>query len=100
LSLALYRAEVQAPPGFEPLPWGTRCALHVVRQVLERNEALAARVEQELRALEAVEADESPESFFAAIFRLKRSLALAKGDLWKLRGLLAMLAEGRRELPG
>jgi len=100
LSLSLYPAELQSRPGFEPLPWGTRCAMQVVRHVLERNEALAARVEQELRALEAIGADESPESFFATTFRLKRNLALAKGDLWKLRGLLAMLAEGRRALPG
>ena len=61
---------------------------------------IAAQVEHELRALENVGADKSPESFFEAIFRLKRNLALAKGDLWRLRNLLNLLAEGRRELPG
>ncbi|HZS66737.1 MAG TPA: hypothetical protein VFA72_06470 [Burkholderiales bacterium] len=45
-------------------------------------------------------AQDSPESFFQTIFRLKRNLALAKGDLWRLRGLLGHLAGGERELPG
>ena len=100
LSLSLHAVELQTPPGFSELPWGARCALHVIRRVLQENEALAARVEQELRDLEDFDADETPQSFFATTFRVKRTLALAKGDLWRLRNLLAMLAEGRRELPG
>src|SRR5207237_1751267 len=72
----------------------------VIRDVLDGNEALAARMEGELRLLETLAADESPESFFATVFTLKRSIALAKGDLWRLRGLLGMLADGRRALPG
>jgi Mg2+ and Co2+ transporter CorA len=100
LSLSLHAVELQTQPGFADLPWGARCTLHVIRRVLQDNEALAAVVEQELRELEDFDADETPQSFFAATFRLKRTLALAKGDLWRLRNLLAMLAEGRRELPG
>jgi Mg2+ and Co2+ transporter CorA len=100
LSLSVHPAPLQTPPGFEDLPWGARCALHVVRTVLQRNETLASSIEQELRALEILDPDEHPESFFQTIFRLKRTMALAKGDLWRLRSLLAMLADGRRELPG
>jgi Mg2+ and Co2+ transporter CorA len=100
LSLSLHRVELQSRPGNEDLPWGTRCALHVIREVLERNEALALRVEHELSGLETLPAQQSPESFFQSIFRLKRNLSLAKGDLWRLRGLLGTLAGGQRELPG
>ena len=100
LSLSLHPVALQSQPGNDELPWGTRCALHVIREVLARNEALALRVEHELSTLETLPAQESPESFFQAIFRLKRNLALAKGDLWRLRALLGMLAGGQRELPG
>ena len=101
LSLALYPLDLEKPPeAFGELPWGPRCALDVVRRVLARNEEFAGRLEREVRELEALPADESPERFFEATFRLKRALAVAKGDLWRLRGLLEMLAEGRRTLPG
>ena len=101
LSLAVHPLELEKPPAqFGALPWGPRGALDVVRRVLERNEELAGRLERELRELEALPADESPERFFESTFRLKRALSVAKGDLWRLRGLLQMLAEGRRTLPG
>jgi Mg2+ and Co2+ transporter CorA len=101
LSLAVYPLELGKPPeSFPTLPWGPRCALDVMRRMLGRNEELAGRLERELRELEALPADESPEDFFESTFRLKRSLSVAKGDLWRLRGLLGMLAEGRRTLPG
>lgn len=101
LSLAVHPLELEKPPApLGALPWGPRCALDVVRRVLERNEELAGRLERELRELEALPADESPERFFESTFRLKRALSVAKGDLWRLRGLLQMLAEGRRTLPG
>jgi len=100
LSLSLHAVDLQSTPPNPDLPWGARSAVHVIRQVLEKNEVLAARVERELVALETVPAPESPESFFETVFRLKRTLALAQGDLWRLKNLLAMLAEGRRELPG
>jgi Mg2+ and Co2+ transporter CorA len=100
LSLSLHPVELQRMPGFEALPWGTRCALHAIGCVLEHNESLVGRMEHELRALEGLAADQSPESFFETVFRLKRSITLAKGDLWRLRNLLGMLADGRRDFPG
>lgn len=101
LSLAVYPLELERPPeAFPNLPWGTRCAFDVMRRMLLRNEELAGLLERELRELETLPADESPEHFFEATFRMKRALSVAKGDLWRMRGLLERLAEGRRTLPG
>lgn len=100
LSLALHPLDLQkTPEGLAAVPWGPRCALDVVRRVLERSEELAGRLEREVRDLESLPADESPERFFEATFRLKRAISMAKGDLWRLHRLLKMLAEGRRSLP-
>jgi Mg2+ and Co2+ transporter CorA len=101
LSIAVHPLHLQKPPEtFEGLAWGPRCALDLVRRVLLRNEDLAGRLEREVRSLETLPAGESPESFFQTTFRLKRALSMAKGDLWRLRGLLEMLADGRRSLHG
>jgi Mg2+ and Co2+ transporter CorA len=100
LSLSLRAAQLQSAPGLEALPWGARCTLHVIRELLGRNERLADGVEDELRTLEELDPDQSPGRFFETVFRIKRSTVLAKGDLWRLRMLLAMLADGRRHLPG
>ena len=117
LTLALQPVELQTPlAGDSSLPWGPRCMLHLARAVLDRNEVLADRFENELRELEDLPADQSqdrgehvregqpadqsPETFFGRTFKLKRDLSSAKGDLWRLRALLETLAEGRRTLPG
>ena len=101
LSLAPHTLDLQQLPAESgALPWGPRCALHIIRLVLARNEELAGRLERRVRQLEALPASESPESFFEQTIRLKRVLSTAKGDLWRLRGLLEMLADGRRLLPG
>ena len=101
LSLAPHPLDLQQLPAESgALPWGPRCALHIIRLVLARNEELAGRLERAVRQLEELPASESPESFFRQTFRLKRVLSTAKGDLWRLHGLLEMLADGRRLLPG
>ena len=101
LSLAPHPLDLQKPPAESGgLPWGPRCALHIIGLVLARDEELAGRLERSVRELEALPANESPQSFFEQTFRLKRVLSTAKGDLWRLRGLLEMLADGRRQLPG
>ena len=100
LSLAPHPLDLQHLPAESgALPWGPRCALHIIRLVLTRNEELAGHLERTVRQLEALPMRESPESFFGQTFRLKRVLSTAKGDLWRLRGLLEMLADGRRLLP-
>src|SRR5205085_12274493 len=78
LSLSLHEVGIQSRPAYEDVPWGTRCALHVIRTVLDHNERHAAEVENELRALERLDPDQSPEKFFQDVFRLKRTLTLAK----------------------
>jgi Mg2+ and Co2+ transporter CorA len=101
LSLASHPLDLQQPPAESgALPWGPRCALHIVRLTLDRYEEAAGRLERTVRQLERVPASESPDSFFERSFRLKRVLSTAKGDLWRLRGLLEMLGDGRRALPG
>jgi hypothetical protein len=87
LSLSIRPVKLQGAVGFQGLPWGTRCTLQVVRDVLRLNESLLGRIEHEPRELEELAADESPQSFFETTFRLKRSIVLARGDLWRLRGL-------------
>lgn len=87
-------------PADEALPWGVRCTLGVIRRHLSRYEDLAGRLEADVRGLEMLRADDSPESFFEEVFRLKRDLGTAKGDLWRLRGILGQIADGRRKLLG
>jgi Mg2+ and Co2+ transporter CorA len=101
LSLSMHPLDLQQPPaGPAALPWGPRCVLATIRRVLERNEALAGRLEAAVRAVEDLPPETSPQSFFEQTFRLKRLLATAKGDLWRLLGLIEMIADGRRFLPG
>jgi hypothetical protein len=103
LSLTRFESELQEPA--TPLPatrraWPLRVWLGIVRLALARHEALTGRIERELRALEELPADESPGSFFERTFVLRKRITAAKGDLWRLRGILRLLADGRRELPG
>ena len=101
LSLAPHPLDLQQVPAESgALPWGPRCALHIIRLALIRNEELAGRLERTVRQMEELPVRESPEGFFGQAFHLKRVLSTAKGDLWRLRGLLEMLADGRRVLPG
>src|ERR1039457_4511905 len=75
LSLAPHPLDLQQLPAESgALPWGPRCALHIIRLVLARNEELAGRLERAVRQLEELPASESPESFFRQTFRLKRVL--------------------------
>src|SRR5205085_9012372 len=61
LSLSLREVDIQSRPAYDDVPWGTRCALHVIREVLDRNESHAAQVERELRELERLDPNHSPE---------------------------------------
>lgn len=100
LSLSTHAVQIQnVPVPIGTLPWGPRCALSIVSLVLARDERLVARLERKVRQLEEVPAVENPDGFFKQVVHLKRALSVAKGDLWRLRGLLEMLADGRRKLP-
>ncbi len=101
LSLAIHPLDIQQPPAESSmLPWGPRCALHIIRLVLALDEKFTGRLERRVRQFEELPAIESPESFFRQTLGLKRILSTIKSDLWRLHGLLEMLADGRRLLPG
>lgn len=103
LSLSLLRSELQDRaqplPGATPV-WPLRVVLGVVRLALHRYEEAGGRVERALRALEDLPAEESSGEFFSQAFVLRKRLTAAKADLWRLRGILRSVAEGRRALPG
>ncbi len=101
LSLSLRSLDLPPmPAGPKVLPWGPRCALYMISLMLSRDEELAGHMERMVRQLEELPAIESTDSFFKDSFRLKRVLSTAKSNLWRLRGLLEMLVDGRRTLPG
>jgi len=81
-------------------PFPVRMTFVFLRTVLDRNEALVGRFEQELRGLEELPVRESRPAFFEQTFRLKKELATAQSDLWRLKSILAGLAESRVTLPG
>jgi len=81
-------------------PFSARMTRAFLQAVLNRNEELVGRFEQGLRALEEVPVRESRAQFFEQSFRLKKELAAAQFDLWRLKGILTALTEARVKLPG
>ena len=82
------------------LPFPARTLCQFLRVVLDSNEALVGRFEDELRDLEDLPVRDSRQQFFERTFRLKKELSSTQADLWRLRGLLKELAEPRVKLPG
>jgi Mg2+ and Co2+ transporter CorA len=93
-------AAVPLPTGIGKLPYGARMACVLLSIVMDRNEELVARLENELRTLEELPVRESRPEFFEQTFRLKKALSVAQADLWRLKGILSSLADGREVLPG
>jgi magnesium transporter len=81
-------------------PFAARMLGVLLRTVVEKNEGLVGGFEKELRTLEEVPVRESRPQFFERTFRLKKELSAAQADLWRLKGVLEELAEGRVRLPG
>lgn len=81
-------------------PFAGRMARLFLRAVLAQNEKMVGFFEQELHGLEEVPVRESRAQFFEGTFRLKKGLSAAQSDLWRMKSLLAELAEGRARLPG
>lgn len=82
------------------LPFPVRMTCAFLQAVLDRNEEWVGRFEQALRALEELPVRESRPAFFEQSFRLKKELSTVQSDLWRLKGILTALAEGRVRLPG
>jgi Mg2+ and Co2+ transporter CorA len=91
---------VTAAAQVEPAAFPVQMILREIARVLRQNETIVARFEQELHALEDVPVRESRPVFFERTFRLKKELSAAQSDLWRLRSVLADLAEQRHRLPG
>lgn len=101
-STGLLRAVTEAAAGGGPAqaPFVMRMIWIFLRAVLDRNEEMVGGFEAELRTLEEVPVRESRPQFFEQTFRLKKELSAAQSDLWRLKGVLAALAESRVRLPG
>lgn len=76
-----------------------RLILALLRLVLDRYEEVAGVLERELRELEDVPIHQSQPIFFERSFRLRKELSATKSDLWRVKGILSALAEGRVPLP-
>lgn len=83
-----------------PLPFPVRMVCQFLNSVLDANETLVARLEEELSQLEELPVRDSRQQFFERTFRLKKELSAAQSDLWRLRGVLKDLVESRVKLPG
>jgi Mg2+ and Co2+ transporter CorA len=83
----------------EKTPFGLRMFGYVLERVIAQNERLIGAFEHELRALEEVPIRESSPAFFERTFRAKKELSAAQADLWRLKGVLADLGNGRVALP-
>ena len=99
---SLVEAALEASRRIElpPASLAARMPLYLIRLVLDRNEQVAGELERALRRLEALPIEDSSTDFFAHAFWLKRELSAARVDLWRLKGLLGSLAEGRARVCG
>lgn len=84
----------------EKTPFAVRMLGLVLDRVMHQNERLIGTFEHELRALEDVPIRESSPGFFEQAFRLKKELSTTQADLWRLKGIIADLGEGRTALLG
>lgn len=84
----------------EEAPVGTRRTYAFLRVLLEKYREVVRRLEDEVRRLEEVPAKGGGPSFFEDSFALERELTAARGDLWRLKGVLASMSEGRVNVHG
>ena len=91
-----------APPaaGLATQPYAERVARLFFGAALQQNERLVGFFTTELHGLEDVPVRDSRAEFFERTFRLKKDLSAAQADLWRLKSLLAELAESPVCLPG
>jgi Mg2+ and Co2+ transporter CorA len=78
-----------------PLPFAARMVARILERVAHENERLAGGFETRLRELEDVPVRNSDPEFFEKTFRVKRELSAAQADLWRLKGVVGDLAQGR-----
>lgn len=98
--LAEMLAEIREIPEVKHYPFGIRITHRLLRAILHRNEELVRYFERELQDLEELPVRESRPQFFEQTFRLKKELSATQADLWRLKGVIASLAEAHQKLPG
>lgn len=87
--------------GFAPSAmFSNRAILGILKNVLRRYESVAGQLEHGARSLELVPVRESRPAFLERTFRLQRQISMVKSDLWRLKGVLAAIAEGRLPFHG
>lgn len=79
----------------QELPFTERMMAVVLERVTRGNERLAGHCEQRLRELEELPVHESGPRFFERTFRLKKDLAAAQADLWRVKAIVGDLANSR-----
>lgn len=84
----------------EKTPFAVRMLGLVLDRMGHQYERLIGAFEHELRRLEDVPIRESSPAFFERAFRLKKELSTTQADLWRLKGILAEIVEGRATLRG
>jgi Mg2+ and Co2+ transporter CorA len=84
----------------EKSPFAVRMLGLVLDRVMHQNEHLIGAFEHELRLLEEIPIRESSPDFFERAFRLKKELSTTQADLWRLKGIISDLTEGRETLGG
>lgn len=77
-----------------------RTSLAILRFVLRRYEDVAGHLEQHARELELAPVRDSRPEFLERTFRLQRQVSALKSDLWRLKGILTAIAEGRLPFHG
>lgn len=82
----------------EPFP--VRAAYDVLALLRDRHAFVTDRHEEELRHVEARQANGGGANFLNEAFRLQREIADQSADLWRLKVIVHKLAAGKVPLPG
>lgn len=77
-----------------------RVMFEVLLLVRDRTAAIAHRHEEEILRLEDVRANEGGGAFLNQAFRLQREISGVASDLWHLKGVVRLMADGKVPLPG
>ncbi len=81
----------------QPLP--LRFTAGIFKLLLERYEAAASQIEEEIRSEELQPLDRTGGGIYREIYFLRRTLSGLKSDLWRLKHIFHSFADGRRHLP-
>jgi Mg2+ and Co2+ transporter CorA len=80
--------------------FATRTILGIMKLVLRRYEEVAGHLERHARALELAPVRDSRPEFLEKTFRIQRQVSAIKSDLWRLKGILEAISEGRLSFHG